>query len=214
MNQTTYAIWLKSAKPEFSQTAGLINVITAAFNGISHSNRRYSFSDYPSEYAADLRHLTSLLTSWGFTIGEDSFMSAIEFGFVRTYVVNISLPEYGDNSFVRFVIYGDTPVAQQFDFSGSNFINLTVTVNSPTGVYLTGSHPILGNWDSYNAIPLSFFGGQDNNTWTVTIPLLPGESIEFKLVDVNGLYEPGANRTYTAGEMNDQLLIDGLRSHN
>jgi hypothetical protein len=209
MNQTTYALWLKSAKSEFIEGPGLVNVITAAFNGISHSNRRFSFTDYPSQYASDLRHLTSLVAASGFSIGEDSFISAVEFGFVRTYVVNISLPEYGDESFVRFVIYGDVPVAQQFDFSGSKFINLSVTVNSPSSVYLTGSNPILRNWDSHNAVPL-FPGSQDANVWNLNIPLLPGELIEFKLVDANGRYEPGPNRTYKAGDMNDQLLIDWI----
>jgi len=211
MNQTTYALWLKSAKPEFFKSSGLVNVITAAFNGISHSNRRFSYTDYPSDFSSDLRELTSLVASWGFAIGENSFISVVEFGFVRTYIVNICLPEYGDSSFVRFVVYGDMLVAQQFDFSGSNFINLSVTVNSPTGVYLTGSNAILRNWDSYNAVPLSLPGGPGSNLWSLTIPMLPGKLLEFKLVDTNGRYEQGPNRTYTAGSVNDQLFIDGLR---
>lgn len=208
MNQTTYALWLKSADPEFFKRSGLVNVITAAFNGISHSNRRFSYTQLPSEYAADLRQLTALVAGWGFAIGEESFISVVEFGYIRTYIVNISLPEYGDNSFVRFVVYGDVPVAQQFDFNGSDFINLTVTVSSPTGVYLTGSSPLLRNWDPYNAIPLFYHGSQDDNVWSITIPLFPGELIEFKLVDADGRYEHGPNRTYIAGYLNDQLFID------
>ena len=212
MKQLTYALWLKSTT-DFSTRSGLVNVITAAFNGISHSNQRFSFTDYPPEYSSDIQQLADLVNGGGFAIGEGSFISAIEFGFVRTYIANISLPAYGKGSFVRFIVYGDEPIAQQFDFSGSDFsgsdfINLTVTVNSPRPVFLTGSSPILRNWDPFNAIPLLFLGGRGGPAWNLTIPLLPGEMLEFKLVDANGQYEPGPNRFYTAGHSDDQLYID------
>jgi Starch binding domain len=216
MKQLTYALWLKSTT-DFSTKSGLVNVITAAFNGISHSNRRFSFTDYPPEYSSDIQQLADLVNGCGFAIGEGSFISMIEFGFVRTYIANISLPAYGEGSFVRFIVYGDEPIAQQFDFSGSevstpdvtapSFINLTITVNSPYPVFLTGSSPILRNWDPFNAIPLLFLGGRSGPAWNLTIPLLPGEMLEFKLVDANGQYEPGPNRVYTAGNVDDQLYI-------
>jgi hypothetical protein len=210
MKQLTYALWLKSTT-DFSTHSGLVNVITAAFNGISHSNRRFSFTDYPAEYAADIRQLADLVSGCGFAIGEDSFISLIEFGFVRTYIANISLPAYGNGSFVRFIVYGDQPIAQQFDFSGSDFINLTITVNAPTAVFLTGSNPILRNWDPFNAVPLLFPGGTGGPAWNLSIPLLRGETLEFKLVDSYGQYEPGPNRVYTAGDVDDQLYIDLVR---
>ena len=206
MKQLTYALWLKSTA-DFSTHSGLVNVITAAFNGISHSNRRFSFTDYPAEYAADIQRLADLVSDSGFAIGEDSFISVIEFGFVRTYIANISLPAYGEGSFVRFIVYGDEAIAQQFDFSGPDFINLTITVNSPGRVFLTGSNPILRNWDPFNAVPLLFLGGRGGPAWNLTIPLLPGEILEFKLVDAYGQYEPGPNRVYTAGNTDDQLYI-------
>jgi len=206
MKQLTYALWLKSTA-DFSTHSGLVNVITAAFNGISHSNRRFSFTDYPAEYAADIQRLADLVSDSGFAIGEESFISALEFGFVRTYIANISLPAYGEGSFVRFIVYGDEAIAQQFDFSGPDFINLTITVNSPGRVFLTGSNPILRNWDPFNAVPLLFLGGRGGPAWNLTIPLLPGEILEFKLVDAYGQYEPGPNRVYTAGNTDDQLYI-------
>jgi len=206
MKQLTYALWLKSTA-DFSTHSGLVNVITAAFNGISHSNRRFSFTDYPAEYAADIQRLADLVSDSGFAIGEESFISALEFGFVRTYIANISLPAYGEGSFVRFIVYGDEAIAQQFDFSGPDFINLTITVNSPGRVFLTGSSPILRNWDPFNAVPLLFLGGRGGPAWNLTIPLLPGEILEFKLVDAYGQYEPGPNRVYTAGNTDDQLYI-------
>lgn len=210
MKQLTYALWLKST-PDFSTHAGLVNVITAAFNGIPHSNRRFSFTDYPAEYAAEIQQLADLVSGSGFAIGEDSFISLVEFGFVRTYIANISLPAYGDGSFVRFIIYGGEPIAQQFDFSGPDFINLTITVNAPTAVFLTGSNPILRNWDPFNAVPLLFAGGTGGPAWNLSIPLFRGETLEFKLVDGYGQYEPGPNRVYTAGDVDDQLYIDLVR---
>jgi hypothetical protein len=220
MKQLTYALWLKSTA-DFSTHSGLVNVITAAFNGISHSNRRFSFTDYPAEYAADIQQLADLVSGSGFAIGEDSFISLVEFGFVRTYIANISLPAYGERSFVRFIAYGDEAIAQQFDFSGSgfggpdfsgsNFITLTITVNSPGAVFLTGSNPILRNWDPLNAIPLLFLGDKGGPAWSLSIPLLRGETIEFKLVDSYGQYEWGPNRVYTAGDLDDQLYIDLVR---
>jgi hypothetical protein len=206
MKLLTYALWLKSTA-DYSTHSGLVNVITAAFNGISHSNRRFSFTDYPAEYAADIQQLADLVSDSGFAIGEDSFISALGFGFVRTYIANISLPAYGEGSFVRFIVYGDEAIAQQFDFSGPDFINLTITVNSPGRVFLTGSNPILRNWDPFNAVPLLFLGGRGGPAWNLTIPLLRGETLEFKLVDAYGQYEPGPNRVYTAGDTDDQLYI-------
>jgi len=213
MKQLTYALWLKSTT-DFSTHSGLVNVITAAFNGISHSNRRLSFTDYPIEYASDIQQLAGLVSDCGFAIGEDSFISLVEFGFVRTYIANISLRAYGERSFVRFIVYGDEAIAQQFDFSGPDFINLTITVNAPGAVFLTGSNPILRNWDPFNAVPLLFpggTGGTGGSAWSLSIPLLRGETLEFKLVDGYGQYEPGPNRVYTAGDVDDQLYIDLVR---
>jgi Starch binding domain len=207
MKQLTFALWLKSTA-DFSTQSGVVNVITAAFNGISHSNRRFSFTDFPPEYAADIQQLADLVSGGGFAINEGSFISLIEFGLVRTYIANISLPAYGEGSFVRFIAYGNEPIAQQFDFSGSDFISLTITVNSPGRIFLTGSNPILRNWDPFNAVPLVFVGGPGGPLWNLTIPLFPGEILEFKLVNANGQYEPGPNRVYTAGNADDQLYID------
>jgi hypothetical protein len=206
MKQLTFALWLKSTADHSTQS-GLVNVITAAFNGISHSNRRFSFTDYPPAYASDIRQLAGLVSDGGFAIGEGSFISLVEFGFVRTYIANIHLPAYGEGSFVRFIMYGNKPVAQQFDFNGSDFVSLNITVNSPHRIFLTGTNSILRNWDQFNPVPLVFVDGADSPAWNLTIPLLPGEIIEFKLVYADGQYEPGPNRVYTAGNADDQLYI-------
>jgi hypothetical protein len=207
MKQLTYALWLKSTA-DFSIDSGLVNVITAAFNGVSHSNRRFSFTDYPAAYSSDIQGLADMLFDWGFPITNGSFISLIEFGFVRTYIANICLPAYGEQSFVRLIIYGNEPIAQQFDVSGSDFVILTISVNSPNAVFLTGSNPILRNWDNFNPVPLAFLGSTGGPSWNLSIPLLRGEVLEFKLVNGYGQYEAGPNRNYTAGDVDDHLFID------
>jgi hypothetical protein len=207
MRQLTYALWLKN-NTDFSTHPGLINVITAAFNGDSHFRSRYSFIQYPSELTSDVQQLTELVTDCGLPINDQSFIALVQFGAVKTYTANINLPKYGDDSFVRFIAYGGELVAQQCDFSGTHFINLTIKVNSLRSVFLTGSSPILRNWDSLNPIPLPFTGDGRARSWTLSIPMIPGETLEYKFLNAHGQYEPGPNRHYTAGADDAQINID------
>ncbi len=207
MRQLTYAIWLKSTTDASTHT-GLVNVMTAAFNGISYSNRRFTFTDYPPELEIEVQRLATLVGDNGLQINESCFISLVEFGYVRTYIVNISLPQYGYDSFTRFIVYGEEAVAQQFDFSGYDFITLSITVKAEGNIFITGSSPAIRNWDPFNAVPLSFIGGRGGPFRTVSIPLMPGETLEYKLVDADGQYEPGPNRTYTAGYTDDQVEIE------
>ena len=211
MRQLTYALWLKSTTDASTHT-GLVNVMTAAFNGISYSNRRFTFADYPPELEADVQQLFTLVTDSGLQVDDSCFISLVEFGHVKTYIVNVHLPGYGHDSFTRFIVYGGEPVAQQFDFSGYDFITLSITVNSPEKLFLTGSGPALRNWDPFNAIPLSFIGERGGPFWTLSVPMIPGETLEYKLVDAYGQYEPGPNRTYTAGYSDDQIEIGSTPS--
>jgi hypothetical protein len=208
MRQLTYALWLKN-DIDFSTHSGLINVITAAFNGDSHYSSRFTFTQYPPEMAADIQQLAELVTGSGLVINDQCFISLVQFGYVKTLIANINLPEYGDDSFTRLIVYGGELIAQQFDFSGDNFIALTITVNSPWNTRLTGSTPTLRTWDPLNPIPLGFTGGY-TPSWTVTIPVIPGETIEFKFVNPYGQYEPGPNRIYIPGTNDEQLYFDLL----
>jgi hypothetical protein len=208
MRQLTYALWLKN-NLDFSTHSGLINVVTAAFNGDNHFSGRFTFTQYPPDMAADIQQLAALVTANGLAINDQCFISLVQFGYVKTFIANINLPEYGPDSFTRLIAYGGELVAQQFDFSASNFITLTITVNSPWHTRLTGSTPTLKTWDPLNAIPL-VFTGDHNPSWTLTIPVIPGETLEFKFVNPYGQYEPGPNRVYTAGDIDDQLYFDFL----
>jgi hypothetical protein len=209
MRQLTYAVWLKN-NVDFSTHSGLINVITAAFNGDSPFSSRFTFTQFPPELADDVRQLAELVDANGLAFNDRSFISMVQFGYVKTFVVNIQLPEYGYDSFTRLVFYGGEPIAQQFDFSGGDFIALTLIVNSPWNTRLTGSNPILRNWDPLNAIPLTFGGGHGGAEWYLTIPVIPGETLEFKFVNPYDQYEPGPNRIYTAGPDDEQLHLGRL----
>jgi hypothetical protein len=207
MRQLTYALWLKNDL-DFSTHPGLINVVTAAFNGDSHFSNRFTFTQYPPELAFDVQELTEMVTNCGLQISDQSFISLVQFGGVKTYTVNINLPAYGYDSFIRFIAYGGKPVAQQFDFSGEYFINLTLTLHSVRRMFVTGSSPIVRNWDPFNPIPLALTSDGRVRSWSLTIPMIPGETLEYKFLDAHGQYEPGPNRHYTAGADDEQISID------
>jgi len=207
MRQLTYALWLKNTT-DFSTHPGLINVVTASFNGESHFRSRYTFMHHPPELTFDIQQLTQLITNSGLLVNDQSFIALVQFGAVKSYTANINLPKYGDDSFIRFIAYGGELVAQQFDFSGTHFINLTIKVNSLRNVFLTGSSPIVRNWDPLNPIPLPFTGDGRDRSWTLTLPMIPGETLEYKFLNVHGQYEPGPNRHYTAGADDAQISID------
>ncbi len=209
MRQLTYALWLKN-NVDFSTHSGLINVITAAFNGDSNFSSRFTFTQFPPELSDDVRPLSELVSANGLAFNDHSFISMVQFGYVKTFIVNVQLPEYGYDSFTRLVVYGGEPIAQQFDFSGSGFIALTIIVNSPWHTRLTGSNPILRNWDPFNAIPLTLGGGHSGTDRYMTIPVLPGETLEFKFVDPCDHYEPGPNRIYVAGSEDEQLHLGNI----
>ncbi len=207
MRQLTYALWLKN-DIDYSTRSGLINVVTAAFNGDSHFRNQFTFANYPPELAFDIQELTGLINDCGLAINDHSFISLVQFGAVKTYTANINLPKYGDDSFIRFIAYDGKLVAQQFDFSGPHFIKLTFKVNALRSIFLTGSSPIVRNWDPLNPIPLPFTSDNWGSSWTLTVPMIPGETLEYKFLNVHGQYEPGPNRYYTAGTYDEQISID------
>ncbi|WP_433618487.1 carbohydrate-binding module family 20 domain-containing protein [Dactylosporangium sp. CA-139114] len=77
-------------------------------------------------------------------------------------------------------------------------ISFTVS-GAPTGnpVYLVGSVPQLGSWNTANALPMTASGAN----WTTTVSLPAGTGIEYKFITKTGsgtvTWEPGSNHTYT-----------------
>lgn len=80
---------------------------------------------------------------------------------------------------------------------------ITFTVNNATtvcgqNVYVVGNISQLGNWDPVHAVQMT---PSSYPTWTVTIPLLQGQNIQFKFIKKdsagNVIWEDISNRTYT-----------------
>ncbi|GAA4587941.1 alpha-amylase [Actinoplanes octamycinicus] len=78
-----------------------------------------------------------------------------------------------------------------------------------TNVFVVGSIPALGNWDTSKAIALSSSGYP---TWSATVTLPTGTAFEYKYVkkDANGTvtWESGTNRSYTTGTAKTYTLND------
>ncbi|MCL6616049.1 MAG: alpha-amylase [Anoxybacillus ayderensis] len=80
---------------------------------------------------------------------------------------------------------------------------ITFTVNNATtvwgqNVYVVGNISQLGNWDPVHAVQMT---PSSYPTWTVTIPLLQGQNMQFKFIKKdsagNVIWEDISNRTYT-----------------
>lgn len=79
----------------------------------------------------------------------------------------------------------------------------TVTTAGDCPVYLIGSTPELGEWNTENALPMHVhrFGHRLNN-WNIELALPRGQTSEFKFIQKDGsrnvLWEKGGNRVFTA----------------
>ena len=69
-------------------------------------------------------------------------------------------------------------------------------------VFVTGNHPVLGDWDPGRAMPMQLqTDGQDGRAWSAVLELEPGRTLEYKFIkksDAGAQWESGGNRTYTA----------------
>ncbi|TDD67037.1 alpha-amlyase, partial [Actinomadura darangshiensis] len=93
---------------------------------------------------------------------------------------------------------GATPTSDPSNVSDT--FNVTATTTWGTSVYLVGSVPALGSWDTSKAVKLSSAGYP---TWGGTVTLPANTKIEYKYIkktDAGAVtWESGANRTYTTG---------------
>ncbi|WP_312494362.1 carbohydrate-binding module family 20 domain-containing protein, partial [Anaerosporobacter sp.] len=78
------------------------------------------------------------------------------------------------------------------------FVIKNATTNLGQDVYIAGNIAELGSWNTANAIKTVI---SEYPTWTVTVNLTAGETIQFKGIkkDSNGkvVWESGSNHTYT-----------------
>ena len=206
MKKLSYASWLKTTY-DFAIRTEIIGVIADILNQKECPSATFSFNDYPPDLKDDVELFSNEIQEAGFQINAESFCAYLMYNGVKCYIGNVNLPKYGKDSFVRFINCYEI-VAQQFDFVGDNFVALTISVKSSENIFLTGGSPILRNWNPFNPLPFLFMGGRGGPFWELVIPVIPGETIEFKLVYANGQYEPGPNRTYTAKDVDDSIFID------
>ncbi|CAK4006853.1 alpha-amylase [Lecanosticta acicola] len=78
--------------------------------------------------------------------------------------------------------------------SATVVFSVNATTSWGQGVYLTGSGPELNYWNTSYALTLS---GNSYPIWTVSVPFLPGRSVQYKYIKAaNGAitWENGANR--------------------
>lgn len=95
----------------------------------------------------------------------------------------------------------------------SSTVSATFSANATTwygqNVYVVGSIPALGSWNTANAVALS---SSSYPVWTGTVTLPPNTAFEYKYIkkDPDGSieWESGANRTYTTGASGSVTLND------
>lgn len=99
--------------------------------------------------------------------------------------------------------YTDT---QNFACRISNITSVTFSVLTSTTygqlIYLAGSIPQIGNWQTNDAVQLNASNYTDNNPqWYATIQIAAGTSFEYKYirreVDGSSTWDTGSNRVYT-----------------
>jgi 1,4-alpha-glucan branching enzyme len=79
-----------------------------------------------------------------------------------------------------------------------------VTTSYGESIFLVGSIPQLGNWNTGNAVPLSASGYTSTNpVWSVTVNLPVGTSFQYKYLrknqDGSVVWESDPNRSYSVG---------------
>lgn len=82
--------------------------------------------------------------------------------------------------------------------------NEKVTTSYGESIFLVGSIPQLGNWNTGNAVSLSASGYTSTNpVWSVTVNLPVGTSFQYKYLrknqDGSVVWESDPNRSYTVG---------------
>jgi alpha-amylase len=98
----------------------------------------------------------------------------------------------------------------------SSTVSATFAVNATTwsgqNVYVVGSIPALGSWNTSNAIALS---SASYPVWKGTVALPPNTAFEYKYIkkDPDGSieWESGANRTYSTGSSGSATLNDSWK---
>ncbi|MGW3042150.1 carbohydrate-binding module family 20 domain-containing protein [Kitasatospora sp. NPDC001159] len=119
----------------------------------------------------------------------------------------------GTNGTATVTVPANDAVALYTPTAAANTAGETFNVNETTtwgqNVYLVGSIPALGSWNTSQAIPLS---SANYPTWGGTVTLPANTSIEYKYVIKNAdgsiTWEPGNNHSFTTGSSGNGTLND------
>jgi len=203
MKEVSYSIWIKDSSDFL-----IHNDIMLAFIQVMSENpkiERYDFRNYPPKISEKVLNLINDINNLGFDLTDDSYFSVVEMkNNNHVFVATIMLPKY-ENSYVRLISSFGMMMAKYFEFIGTQFTILDITVKSPNNIYIAGEGPLLQNWSVFDPIPLSFRGGKGGPFWNIQIPLINGEKIEFKFVTAKGEFEDGPNRI-VIGTDHDQKI--------
>jgi alpha-amylase len=92
-------------------------------------------------------------------------------------------------------------------------INANVTTTFGQNVYIVGSIPALGSWNTAHAVALS---SQNYPSWTAALSFPPNTYFEYKYIKIDGsgnvTWESGANRFYTTGSSGSITFNDTWHS--
>ncbi|MBF9069467.1 carbohydrate-binding module family 20 domain-containing protein [Streptacidiphilus fuscans] len=117
------------------------------------------------------------------------------------------------NGTATVTVPADDAVALYLPTAASGTVGESFNVNETTtygqNVFLVGSIPALGNWDTSQAIPLSSSGYP---VWSGTVSLPANTSIQYKYIiknpDGSITWEPGNNHSFTTGGSGSGTLND------
>ena len=106
-----------------------------------------------------------------------------------------------------------TPTPSASATAASGQVDVTFDENETTtlgqNVYLVGSIPALGDWDTDTAIQLS---SQNYPDWSVSVDLPANTAFQYKFIVKDGsgnvTWEDGANRSYTTGASGSATISD------
>jgi alpha-amylase len=92
-------------------------------------------------------------------------------------------------------------------------VNANVTTNYGQNVYIVGSIPALGSWNTANAVALS---SRNYPSWTAALSLPTNTYFEYKYIKIDGsgnvTWESGNNRYYTTGSSGSITFNDTWHS--
>jgi alpha-amylase len=147
--------------------------------------------------------MTASGSSWTKTVSLPA-NAAIEYKFIAKDAAGNVTWEPGGNHTYTVPASGTGTVSTTWNGSSTTSPAVTFNENATTtfgqNVFVVGSIPALGSWNTGSAVALSSAGYP---VWSVTVPLPANTAVEYKFIKKNPdgsvVWESGANRTLNTG---------------